>query len=234
MSAQPPWAEVLLRALVSPRNRDMIVGDLIEEYRETVIPSMGALRARIWFCRQVLSFLRWDGLARLRSAMLPDCFFWAAVAAIAEYILLFVLPQKTGASLQAVIVWLAAALLATAAASGIRTAADAWLVCRTSVLWSLVFGFVIFLTVRAAQFTPVPLIVAFLVIVPLAGFQSARHTGVLRTGSAVGLMIGTVTFLLGTLLAAKLRVPIPPAYPLPPAVAVILGTAGAIFGKRFA
>jgi len=226
-------AEILLRALVKPRDRDMIVGDLIEEYRETVIPEMGALRARLWFCGQVLSFLRWDGLTCLRAAILPDCFFWAAVAGVAEYTLLFALPQKTGASLGALLVWLAATLLAAGAASGIRTAADAWLICRATVLWSALFGVVIFLTVRATAFTPVPLIIAFLVIVPLAGFQSARNSGVLRTGSAVGLAIGTLAFLLGTLLAAKLHLPHLPRSPLPPAVAVILGTVGAIFGKRF-
>jgi hypothetical protein len=234
-NAPPAWAAAILRALVKPRDRDMVAGDLIEEYRETVRPERGALRARIWYCRQVLSFVRPDGLARLRSEMVPDCFLWAAVVAIAEYALLFLLPARTGAPVEALAVLLAAAVLAASAASGIHTIGDAWIVCRASALWLLLFGIVTALTVKAPEFTPIPLVVAFLAIVPMAGFQSARRTGVLRAGSAAGLAIGSVAFLAWTILAAKLRLPHPPfeAYPIPPAVAVILGTVGAIFGKRF-
>jgi hypothetical protein len=234
-NAPPAWAEAVLRILVNPRDRDMIAGDLIEEYRETVIPARGAFRARIWYCRQVWSFLCADSLARLRSATLPDCFLWATAAAIAEYALLFLLPAKTGASVEAVLVWLAAGLLVAGSASGIRTARDAWLVCRASSFWLLLFGIVTVLTARAPVFTPVPLVIAFFVIVPMAGFQSARQTGILRTGSAVGLVTGILTFLFGAVLAATLRVPHPPlgATPFPPALAAILGTLGAIFGKRF-
>jgi predicted lysophospholipase L1 biosynthesis ABC-type transport system permease subunit len=99
----------------------------------------------------------------------------------------------------------------------------------------LLFGIVTVLTLRASVFTPVPLVVAFLVITPMAAFQSARRTGVLCTGSAVGLVTGTAMFLFGAVLAGTLHLPHPPfgVFPFPLAVAVILGTIGAIFGKRF-
>jgi hypothetical protein len=236
VNAPPAWAEALLRALVKPRDADFIAGDLVEEYRETVIPAKCAFRARVWYWVQVLSFLRLDALLRLRSAALSDRFLWAAAAGIAEYAVLFCVPEKTGAPAEVVAQWSTAALLLAGATSAIRSAADAWHIGRTSAFWLTLFGIVTVVTLRASVYTPVPLVAAFLVIVPAAGFQSARGTGILRTGTAAGLVIGTVTFLLGTALAATLRLPHPPlgAYPFPPAVAAILGTVGAFFGKSFA
>ena len=68
MIAHPPsWAQSLLGLLVTPRNRDGIVGDLLEEYREVQVPHRGRLGAEAWYVRQVLPFLwraaRWWGLA---------------------------------------------------------------------------------------------------------------------------------------------------------------------------
>jgi hypothetical protein len=58
---QPPrWAERLLRLFLHPRDRDTIAGDLLEEYRDTVLPARGRLRARLWYVRQVLSLI--DGV----------------------------------------------------------------------------------------------------------------------------------------------------------------------------
>jgi hypothetical protein len=68
MSAQPPsWAQSLLALIVAPRNRDGIVGDLLEEYREVQVPQRGQDGADAWYVRQVLLFLwraaRWWGFA---------------------------------------------------------------------------------------------------------------------------------------------------------------------------
>jgi hypothetical protein len=51
------WADIALRFLLWPRDRETISGDLIEEYREEVLPDRGALRARLWYARQVASFV---------------------------------------------------------------------------------------------------------------------------------------------------------------------------------
>jgi hypothetical protein len=57
-AAKPPlWAEALLRTLLAQRSEDTIAGDLLEEYRESVLPDVGTFRARIWYLRQVMSFL---------------------------------------------------------------------------------------------------------------------------------------------------------------------------------
>lgn len=68
MSTHPPsWAQSLLASIVAPRNRDGIVGDLLEEYREVQLPQRGPHGANAWYIRQVLLFLwraaRWWGFA---------------------------------------------------------------------------------------------------------------------------------------------------------------------------
>jgi hypothetical protein len=51
------WADFVLRLLLKPRDRDTISGDLLEEYREEVLPAKGPLLARLWYLRQVVSFV---------------------------------------------------------------------------------------------------------------------------------------------------------------------------------
>jgi hypothetical protein len=59
----PAWAEAVLRALLAPRNREAVSGDLLEEYREVALPARGGFRARLWYIRQVASFVTAAGLA---------------------------------------------------------------------------------------------------------------------------------------------------------------------------
>ena len=51
------WADFVLRLLLSPRDRDAISGDLLEEYREEILPAKGPYVARLWYLRQVMSFV---------------------------------------------------------------------------------------------------------------------------------------------------------------------------------
>jgi hypothetical protein len=56
-NAQPPrWAELLLRLLLKPKDRESVSGDLLEEYRDTIVPALGSAANR-WYVRQVASFL---------------------------------------------------------------------------------------------------------------------------------------------------------------------------------
>jgi uncharacterized membrane protein len=57
MGQPPRWAERLLRVFLPSRDRDTIAGDLLEEYREVVLPSRGTWRAQLWYVKQVLSFV---------------------------------------------------------------------------------------------------------------------------------------------------------------------------------
>jgi hypothetical protein len=51
------WADFALRLLLKPRDRDTISGDLLEEYREEILPAKGPVAARFWYLRQVLTFV---------------------------------------------------------------------------------------------------------------------------------------------------------------------------------
>jgi hypothetical protein len=64
----PSWAETLLRMMLAPKDRDSISGDLLEEYRESIVPARGA-GANRWYVRQVAGYV-------LRQAWL-----WGALAA---------------------------------------------------------------------------------------------------------------------------------------------------------
>jgi hypothetical protein len=47
-----PWAESLLRMLLKAEDRDSMSGDLLEEYRESIVPALGSGADR-WYIRQV-------------------------------------------------------------------------------------------------------------------------------------------------------------------------------------
>lgn len=51
------WGEIALRLVVRGRDRDTISGDLLEEYREEILPKRGPVRAQLWYARQVVSFV---------------------------------------------------------------------------------------------------------------------------------------------------------------------------------
>jgi len=55
--APPRWLESVLRWCLTERDRETISGDLLEEYREEMLPRLGQLRADIWYMRQLVSFL---------------------------------------------------------------------------------------------------------------------------------------------------------------------------------
>jgi hypothetical protein len=53
----PRWAEALLERLLAARERDTVVGDLREEYAESVVVQRGRLLADLWYLRQIWSFV---------------------------------------------------------------------------------------------------------------------------------------------------------------------------------
>jgi hypothetical protein len=55
-AAPPRWATALLPLLLRADDAETVMGDLIEEYRDTVYPSSGRWRADVWFVRQVAGF----------------------------------------------------------------------------------------------------------------------------------------------------------------------------------
>ena len=58
----PRWAEALLRAALGAKDQESVVGDLAEEYRESLLPERGRLRADLWYCLLYTSPSPRDGL----------------------------------------------------------------------------------------------------------------------------------------------------------------------------
>jgi hypothetical protein len=52
----PEWAESVLRLLLSSKDRESVSGDLLEEYRESIVPALGAGADR-WYVRQVARYV---------------------------------------------------------------------------------------------------------------------------------------------------------------------------------
>lgn len=55
--ASPYLLDCLLFALLLPRDRETVSGDLQEEFLEVKLPELGQFRAHLWYTRQVLSFV---------------------------------------------------------------------------------------------------------------------------------------------------------------------------------
>src|SRR4029453_10692271 len=72
----PRWAEAMLRSLVRPSDRESISGDLLEEYRAARRPTLGALRANIWYIKHVLSVL-WRVICPFSLALAGPCILLA-------------------------------------------------------------------------------------------------------------------------------------------------------------
>jgi len=58
MAERPPeWAETILRLSLRCKDRDAVSGDLLEEYRASVVPARGTSSADLWYVRQVAGFV---------------------------------------------------------------------------------------------------------------------------------------------------------------------------------
>ncbi len=53
----PTWAEAILRLVLRRADRESVSGDLLEEYRDTIVPSRGQPAANLWYVRQVMGFI---------------------------------------------------------------------------------------------------------------------------------------------------------------------------------
>lgn len=56
MPNPPALPQALLHLLLPVERRESVVGDLLEEYRDSRVPSMGRFRANLWYWKQVLGF----------------------------------------------------------------------------------------------------------------------------------------------------------------------------------
>lgn len=111
----PRWSESLLRALLRDRDRDTISGDLLEEYRESAVPTLGERGARRWYRRQV-AWLVWREV-RLPTLVGLGLGFVLGLANLIDTLFRPLSddnPAATiGAALLLLVLWAAMALVAT-------------------------------------------------------------------------------------------------------------------------
>ena len=76
----PRWLQRALLLLLEQRDRETISGDLLEEYREEKLPTLGRARADYWYVRQLMSFgpIRVRKGGTVKQALLLVCFFTVA------------------------------------------------------------------------------------------------------------------------------------------------------------
>ena len=67
MLKPPRLGARLLRLFLSPEERDCLIGDLAEEYRDVRVPRRGWARARLWYWGQVVRSIFYQFATRDRN-----------------------------------------------------------------------------------------------------------------------------------------------------------------------
>jgi hypothetical protein len=101
----PDWMVGLLRLLLRPVDQQTVFGDLLEEYRESVVPARGRSGADFWFLRQVAGFA-W------RATFLTGLLLWAFTTG--RFLLDTFSPPTDWGPRSAVTTWLAVGLFVLA------------------------------------------------------------------------------------------------------------------------
>jgi hypothetical protein len=190
-SRPPQWAEGVVRWFISPRDRDTITGDLLEEYREVAVPAWGHARATVWYLGQGVSLMTHSKVA-MESA-------WVAVGMVMLSTLMFLLNRShfgpPGPLYIAIIV---AVVLGSTGATAVRSAGDVRFLGRMGLTWGSLFSSVLIVRILVDVFKPLTdgleilsqngagrgfvLGVAIALIFVAAGFHGAWRTGRVRMG----------------------------------------------------
>jgi hypothetical protein len=228
----PRFAQALLRALLDSRQKDTIAGDLLEEYLERTTQGSERVALRIWYIRQVLSFINAGSICRV---LLPGAFRWIAAAAATEFVLFFVAPLVTGISAERAVFSLIGVVLVGIGAHTVRTSATRWLVFQASGVWLLPFLLAAFVTLRLPAFTPIPGVAAFFVCTAAASLHASKRTGKLSPGIGAAIVTSSSIVLFSTIATMLLHQHHPPlaSFPLVLGVASIIGSVGGMFGRHF-
>lgn len=87
LTRPPRWAEALLRWFLTSEETETVIGDLLEAYRDSVLPGRGRLRANLWFVRQVPSYALRASSLNVRNGLLAGLILCVAsiVFSIQQY-----------------------------------------------------------------------------------------------------------------------------------------------------
>lgn len=230
--ADPPlFAQTILRALLDARQRDTIAGDLLEEYRDRVAQGAGIPELRVWYFRQVLSFV--DCMS-LRRALLPGSLGWIVAVGALELVLLFLAPVAAGIPPEWAVFCLVV-ILGIATARGARSSAEWRIVFQTSGLWMLPFLVSALVILRLPAFNPAPGVAAFFLCLAGAALHASARTHTLGHGIAAATALGVLITLSIAVATILLHLPHPPlaSFAFLPGVAAIVGVVGGSFGACF-
>jgi hypothetical protein len=126
-TTRPPWwAEALLQLLLKPEDRESVSGDLLEEYRETIVPALGS-KADRWYVGQVGWFL-------LRACWLPGVLIGSAL--VGRYLFDTLVPTRDFAQRSRIMSW---AILAACLLGAFRTSLRTQSI-RAGLLTSILSG----------------------------------------------------------------------------------------------
>jgi hypothetical protein len=170
MSGQAPtpprWAEVLLERLLPDHTRETVAGDLREEYVDGMLPLRGRARARLWYVRQVVSFVPWfakEGSPMGKILLLVSLFTLACACWLAFMETLLRHPgyaERIGVAL-AIALICAATILVRMLHVGFR--GERWLWAGAAVLIGL-GGQAFFRNARAAHFEGFVFVISLLLV----------------------------------------------------------------------
>jgi hypothetical protein len=225
---------MLLRVLLAQRTQDAIAGDLLEEYRESVLPAVGTFRARIWYLRQVISFLNVADVLDVADKISRPL-LWGTAVAFFAYILIYALPSATEIPISTLLFLFTGSALIVGSATAIRTLEKRRALFHMCCVGLVCFTAVTAMVMSAQVFRPVIIMASFLAIATVTGFHGAWITGLVRAGIVVAVAIGTAAASLLYITVDVLGRPHPPLSAIfaLPVMAGICGAIGAILGKRF-
>ena len=161
----PIWAEWLLRALLESRSRDPVSGDLLEEFREVLLPTRGRLRARLWYLEQVAGFIaprltlcgeHWkESIMVNRLALASWLWLAGGVAAVAALLALLARSNLGPPAVGLPLFVVAAVGLAAAAVVSTRGAIDYRVVERVGLVCGVAVGLVLLVRLAIEVVSPV-------------------------------------------------------------------------------
>jgi hypothetical protein len=166
----PVWAEMLLRILLPQRGQDVIAGDLLEEYRESVLPAVGTFRARIWYVHQVMSFLNVADVLDVADKISRPL-LWGTVIAFFAYILIYALPSATAIPFDTLLFLFTGIILIVGSATAIRTLEKRRALFHMCCVGLVCFAAITAMVMSAQVFRPVIIIASFLAIATVRGFH---------------------------------------------------------------
>jgi hypothetical protein len=238
-SPTPSCAEAILRRILKVCDREAVSGDLLEEYREVVVPERGVYRAQLWYWRQVVSFITIDNLLDASSRVIrKNCrrpaLLLTAAGAVVEYTFFFLIPSSFDMSLEVSAFVLAAIVLSVGGLSLIGWPDRAPFRWRTAAFWGLALSVSVLASVH----------LGLIPLAPAAVLMGAGFCGSLRVGSfRAGTLIGLVSSLIGAAFIVIVAVPgsifgladsfqyVPRIYRLIP-IGAVLGSAGGCLGRE--